>query len=82
MEKWIMFMEIYQMKKQGFKIRRIARKLGVSRTTVYKYLEKSPEEMAEWMASTRKRKRKLDQYELLIHTWLSENPDLLWSSSS
>lgn len=69
-------MEIYQMKKQGFKIRRIARKLGISRTTVYKYLEKSPEEMAEWMASTRIRKRKLDQYELLIHTWLSENPDL------
>ncbi|WP_241211425.1 helix-turn-helix domain-containing protein [Amphibacillus jilinensis] len=39
MEKWLMFMEIYQMKKQGFKIRRIARKLGISRTTVYKYLE-------------------------------------------
>ncbi|MFD2658613.1 IS21 family transposase [Gracilibacillus thailandensis] len=76
MEKWKMYMDIYQMKQQGFKIRRIARKLGVSRTTVYKYLEKSPEEIAEWMASTQKRKRKLDQYELLIHTWLSEHPDL------
>nr|WP_184665529.1 IS21 family transposase [Texcoconibacillus texcoconensis] len=69
-------MEIYQMKQQGFKVRRIARKLGVSRTTVYKYLEKSPEEMSEWIASTRRRTRKLDQYELLIHTWLSEHPDL------
>ncbi|MEN1969656.1 helix-turn-helix domain-containing protein [Lentibacillus sp. N15] len=28
-------MEIYQLKQQGFKIRRIARKLGISRTTVY-----------------------------------------------
>ncbi|WP_411954809.1 IS21 family transposase [Alkalibacillus sp. S2W] len=76
MEKWLMYTEIYQMKQQGFKIRRIAKKIGVSRTTVYKYLEKSPEDMAEWMASTRRRTRKLDQYELLIHTWLSENPDL------
>ncbi|PAV30725.1 hypothetical protein CIL05_04875 [Virgibacillus profundi] len=28
-------------------IRRIARKLGISRMTFYKYLEKSPEEIAE-----------------------------------
>lgn len=76
MEKWHMYMEIYQMKQQGFKIRRIARSLRISRTTVYKYLEKSPEEMSEWMSSTRTRKRKLDQYELLIHTWISEHPDL------
>ncbi|WP_411918921.1 helix-turn-helix domain-containing protein [Bacillus thermotolerans] len=41
MEKWEMYMEIHQLKKQGFKVRRIARKLRVSRTTVYKYLEKS-----------------------------------------
>ncbi|MCT1905576.1 helix-turn-helix domain-containing protein, partial [Oceanobacillus sojae] len=55
---------------------RIARKLGISRTTVYKYLEKSPQEMAEWVASTQTRKKKLDAYELLIHTWLTEYPDL------
>lgn len=69
-------MEIYQLKQQGFKIRRIARKLGISRTTVYKYLEKSPEEMSEWMASTKTRMKKLDPYEMLILTWLSENPDM------
>jgi len=71
-----MYMKIKQFKEQGFKIRRIARKLGVSRTTVYKYLEKSPEEITEWMASTKTRARKLDPYEMLIHTWLSEHPDL------
>jgi len=71
-----MYMKIKQFKEQGFKIRRIARKLGISRTTVYKYLEKSPEEIAEWMASTKTRTKKLDPYEMLIHTWLSEHPDL------
>lgn len=71
-----MYMKIKQLKEQGFKIRRIARKLGISRTTVYKYLEKSPEEMALWEASTKTRTKKLDAYEMIIHTWLSENPDV------
>ena len=69
-------MEIYQLKQQGFKIRRIAKKLGISRTTVYKYLEKSPDEMSSWMASTKTRAKKLDPYEMVIQTWLSEHPDL------
>ena len=75
MEKWHVYMDIYQLKQQGFKIRGIARKLGISRTTVYKYLVKSPEEMSEWMASTQTRRKKLDPYEMLIQTWLSEHPD-------
>ncbi|MDR4225658.1 helix-turn-helix domain-containing protein, partial [Heyndrickxia coagulans DSM 1 = ATCC 7050] len=75
-DKWEMYMEIKQLKEQGFKIRRIARKLGISRTTVYKYLEKSPEEMALWEASTKTRTKKLDAYEMILHTWLSENPDV------
>lgn len=76
MEKWYVYMNIYQLKQQGFRIRRIAKKLGISRTTVYKYLEKSPEEMSEWMASTQTRRKKLDPYEMLIQTWLSEHPDM------
>lgn len=76
MEKWKVYMEIYQLKQQGFKIRRIAKKLGISRTTVYKYLDKSPGDMAEWMASVKTRAKKLDSFEMLIHTWLSEHPDL------
>lgn len=76
MEKWEVYIEIYQLKQKGFKIRRIARKLGISRTTVYKYLERSPEEMSAWMASTKTRSKKLDPYEMLIQTWLSEHPDL------
>ncbi|WEG14500.1 IS21 family transposase [Pullulanibacillus sp. KACC 23026] len=76
MEKWKVYMEIYQLKQQGFKVRRIARKLGISRTTVYKYLELSPEEMSAWMASTKTRYKKLDPYEMLIQTWLSEHADL------
>ncbi|MDY0406656.1 IS21 family transposase [Virgibacillus sp. 179-BFC.A HS] len=75
MEKWEVYMKIKQLKEQGFKIRRIARKLGISRNTVYKYLKKSPEEMAAWAASTKTRTKKLDAYEMVIHTWLSEHPD-------
>lgn len=69
-------MEIYTLKEKGFRVRAIARKLGIPRTTVYKYLDKSPDEMSLWMASTKTRKKKLDPYEMVIHTWLSEHPDL------
>ena len=71
-----MYRKIYEMKQQGFKVRRIARTLGLPRPTIYKYLEKSPREVTEWMVSSRTRQRKLDQFEMLIHTWLSERPDL------
>lgn len=32
--------------------------------------------MSEWMASTQTRTKKLDPYEMLMHTWLSEHADL------
>ncbi|TMN22618.1 helix-turn-helix domain-containing protein [Lentibacillus cibarius] len=41
MEKWEVYMDIRQLKKQGFKKAQIARKLGVSRTTVDDYLKVS-----------------------------------------
>lgn len=54
----------------------IARNLDISRTTVYKYLQRSPEEMATWMAGTKTRQRKLDLYRDLILSWLKEHPDM------
>lgn len=69
-------MEIHQMHERGFKVSQIARKLGVSRTTIYKHLRRDPEEMALWLASSRCRKKKLDAYESLILSWLQEHPDL------
>ena len=66
MDKWLMYMEIHQLKKQGFSVSKIAKKLGIARNTVYSYLEKDPEEMTEWMASIRIRRKKLDVHKELI----------------
>lgn len=71
-----MYMEIHQLRKQGFSISKIARKLDISRNTVYSYLQRDPEDMTEWMAATRKRKRKLDTHRELILSWLKDHPDM------
>src|SRR5690625_5647402 len=42
-EKWKMYMEIHQLLNQGFNKTQVAKKLNISRTTVYRYLEKNPE---------------------------------------
>lgn len=69
-------MEIKQLMKQGFRKAQIARKLGISRTTVHDYLKREPEEMATWMASTRQRSKKLDPYHNEVLSWLKEHPDM------
>ncbi len=76
MDKWKVYMEIHQLKEQGFKVSQIAKKLGISRTTVYEYLSKSPEEMAVWMAAAKVRTKKCDPHRQLILSWLNEHPDL------
>jgi transposase len=75
-DKWLMYMEIHQLKKQGFSVSKIAKKLGIARNTVYSYLEKDPEEMTEWMASIRIRRKKLDVHKELILSWLKDYPDM------
>jgi transposase len=69
-EKWEVYMKIQQLHKQGFKVSNIARNLDISRTTVYKYLHRNPDEMAIWMAATKTRRRKLDPYKELILRWV------------
>lgn len=71
-----MYMDIHQLKRQGFKKAQIARKLGVSRTTIDDYLKRSPEEMAVWEASTQTRAKKLDPYHDDILSWLKEHADM------
>lgn len=70
------YLEIQQLKQKGFSISRIAKKLGLSRNTVYRNLEKTPEQFEEWMASTGVRGKKLDAHHDLILHWLREHPDL------
>ncbi|KEF40603.1 resolvase family protein, partial [Schinkia azotoformans MEV2011] len=50
MEKWLLYSEIHRLKRKGFSINKISKKVGISRNTVYKYLEMDPMEVAEWMA--------------------------------
>lgn len=71
-----MYMQVHQLKRQGFSISKIAKKLDIARNTVYSYLQKEPEEMTKWMASTRSRRRKLDPHRELILSWLKEHPDM------
>lgn len=76
MEKLLLYVEIHQLKKQGFKIAAIAKKLGISRNTVYKYLNMSFNEASYWVSSTGSRRKKLDTHRDHILSWLKENPDL------
>jgi IS30 family transposase len=41
-DKWQMYMEIHQLITKGFSKTKVAEKLGVSRSTVYRNLKKSP----------------------------------------
>ncbi len=75
-DKWEMYMEIQQLIKQGFSKTKAAEKLGVSRSTIYRNLEKSPSEMVDWVESLKSRRKKLDPYKELILSWLREHPDM------
>lgn len=76
MEKLVLYLEVNQLKDRGFKITAISKKLGISRNTVYKYLEMSFDEATEWVSTLKTRSKKLDPYRDLILTWLKEHPDL------
>lgn len=62
MEKLYLYIQIHQLKDQGFSKSAIARKLGVCRNTVYTYLGMSLEEATEWIATLDTRRKKLEPY--------------------
>lgn len=71
-----MYMEIHQLIKKGFSKSKVAEKLGVSRSTVYRNLKRSPSDMANWAESIQTRSKKLDPHKELILSWLREHPDM------
>ncbi len=71
-----MYLEIYQLMLLGLNVSQIARKLDISRNTVYKYLEMLPEEMHTFDESVKTRRKKLDSCESQILQWLRDYPDL------
>ncbi|WP_207902588.1 TnsD family Tn7-like transposition protein [Melghiribacillus thermohalophilus] len=69
-------MKIRQLLEQGFSKKKIAEKLGISRPTLYRYLKKNHQEMADWMKSIQTRSKKLDPYRDQFLGWLKEHPDI------
>lgn len=76
MEKWMIYQEIHRLKKMGFSNSKIANKLQISRNRVIDYLEMTPEQFAEFIASLQNREKKLDPYQDHILMWLKEHPDV------
>ncbi|PFO06347.1 hypothetical protein COJ85_08430 [Bacillus sp. AFS076308] len=58
------------MHNQVYRIPAIAKKLDISRNTVYKYVKKTLDEMVEWTASTMTRRKKFNEHKELILHWL------------
>jgi len=75
-EGWEMYIEIQKLKKIGLNISQIARKLGISRPTVYEYINMTPNEFEKRLEEMQQRSKKLDQYHGEILSWLREFPDL------
>jgi len=75
-EGWNMYLDIQNLKDMHFNVSQISRRLDLSRTTVYKYLNMSPEEMELVLESQKKRTKKLDKYRDLIRSWLTQYPDM------
>src|SRR5699024_2455019 len=71
-----MYMEIQQLLKQGFSKVKVTEKLGISRTTVYRFIKRNPETMSECVQNTKTRKKKLDDYKETILSWLQQHPDM------
>lgn len=74
--KMTIYYEIHKLKRLGFNVSQIKRKVGVDRETIRKYLSMDYEEMSEWTTSLQSRTKKLSNYEGIILDWLTDHPDL------
>jgi transposase len=75
-EGWNMYIEIQDLKNRHFNVSQISRRLDISRTTVYKYLNITPEEMEQVLKSQKTRAKKSDKQRDLIKSWLTQYPDM------
>lgn len=75
-ERWQMYLEIQQLKQLGLNKSQVERNLGISRTTVTKYWDLTPEEVNQLVESLNTRRKKLDAFKNEILSWLNKFPDL------
>ena len=76
MNRFMLYIEIHRLYKEGFSKSAIARKLNISRNRVIDYLNMSTDEFEEFLSTLRTREKKLDPYHDQILGWLKEHPDL------
>lgn len=70
------YSKIRELKADGFSQRKIAQRLGVSRSTVRRYLAKDSKAFSTWLAATKTRTQKLDGHKERILNWLRQYPNL------
>lgn len=75
-ERWHNYINIDQWLEMGLNKTQIANRLKISRTTLYKYMNMTPEEYHQWNEEMKTRSKKADEYEAEISSWLRSSPDL------
>ncbi|MDD4238610.1 MAG: helix-turn-helix domain-containing protein [Desulfotomaculaceae bacterium] len=75
-EGWNMYLDIQSLKDMHFNVSQISRRLDLSRTTVYRYLNKSPNEYEQVLENRSTRSKKLDKQWDKIRSWLIQYPDV------
>lgn len=75
-ERWKMYLEIQKLKMLGLNKSQISRHVGVSRNTIYKYINMTPDEFNQYMEELEARAKKLDKYKETILKWIRKFPDL------
>lgn len=71
-----MYIEIQHLKEKGFSNSKISKMLNISRPTVIKYINMSPDEFNLEMKSRNQRSKKPDIYHNDILVWLREYPEM------
>jgi len=72
---WRMYIKIKELLELGLNKSQIARYLGISRPTLYKYINMTPDEFEEKLKEMKTRQKKPDKYHDEILSWLKEFPD-------
>lgn len=75
-EGWFMYTKIHEFKKVGLNKSQIARRLDLSRNTVYKLLNMTPYEYEEYKKSLKQRSKKLSDFHQIILTLLRQYPEM------